>query len=373
MKWLSSSCTSNLHSLACDEITQSHAAALKEIASKNVNIGQWEAKFVAHLCRAMGEIAKAWQKELIAAQAGVQINMATVFTHQSPYVKWKDGATTKKCELADVMLAIIDRTAGVQKGFAVLVQAKLSTTRSVSLTNFSEQKQFDLFSARPVFDFFNTGAPKGIDLSNLTPDSALMYALTSSTKAPLPSSFPYPHFWLTAQDLRSSIGSYKVSVDDADCLAFKLVSMLFGNTGWEFAVPPKGSDWRNMAAASPRDDWSTLINYLLAQTFAKPVSIAQRAAIGRISRGQEDVVHLASTNSAGQRMFFIGHGMADSTAAQYFSGDFENDTDDWRIVSPDDGPAFDGGGGSGEGGEQVVADEPPEGGPLSAILFEVGG
>lgn len=118
---------------------------------------------------------------------------------------------------------------------------------------------------------------------------------------------------------------------------------------------------------------STLVNYLLAQTFAKPLSASLRASIGRLSRGQEDIVHLASTNSVGQRMFFIGHGMADSTSAQHFGSGVENDNDDWQVVSPDEGPAFDGGGGSGEGGEQVIANEPPEGGPLSAILFEVGG
>ena len=72
-------------------------------------------------------------------------------------------------------------------------------------------------------------------------------------------------------------------------------------------------------------------------------------------------------------MFFIGHGIADSTTAQFFGCGLDNDNDDWQVVSPDDGPAFDGGGDSTDGGEQLVADEPPEGGPLSAILFEVGG
>ena len=65
--------------------------------------------------------------------------------------------------------------------------------------------------------------------------------------------------------------------------------------------------------------------------------------------------------------------MAESITAEYFGGGVENDNDNWQVVSPDDGPAFEGGGGSGDDGEQVVAGEPPEGGPLSAILFEVGG
>lgn len=368
---VSSRVASRLHAVACDEITRSHVDALNEITAKKINASQWEAKFVAHLCRAMADVAKAWGGELAAAKTGLGLSMATVFTHQSPYVKWTSGSASRRCELADVLLAIIDRTASVPTGVATLIQAKLSTTGGVTLSSKSEKNQFDLFSTRPKFDLDAALAPKGIDLNGLSPDSALMYGLTGPSAAALPSSFSWPHFWLTADDLHRSAGTYAVSGED--CLAFTLVGMLLGNFGWDFALPPKGSDWRKLAAASPRDDWSTLINYLLAQTFAKPLSASQRASIGRLSRGQEDVVHLASTNSVGQRMFFIGHGMADSTTAQYFGSGVENDNDDWQVVSPDGGPAFDGGGGSGEGGEQVIADEPPEGGPLSAILFEVGG
>jgi hypothetical protein len=137
---LSGSCASTLHSLACDEITQSHTAALNEITAKKVKTSQWEAKFVAQLCRAMSGVATAWGKELAAANIGGGLKMATVFTHQSPYVKWKSGAVTKRCELADVLLAIIDGRVGAPKGVAMLVQAKLSPTVSISLSSNSERK-----------------------------------------------------------------------------------------------------------------------------------------------------------------------------------------------------------------------------------------
>ncbi len=362
---------SRLHALACDKITQSHLAALNEINAKSVKPSQWEAKFVAHLCKAMADVAKVWGSELAAAKTGAGVSMATVFTHQSPYVKWKNGMINKRCELADVLLAIIDRRANTPTGVAILVQAKLSSTGNVRLSSKSEKNQFDLFSTRPKFDLVSALAPTGIDLSGLSPDSALLYGLTGPSVAALPSNFSWPHFWLTADDLHRSAGTYAVSGED--CLAFTLVGMLLGNFGWGFALPPKGSDWTKLAAASPRDDWSTLINYLLAQTFSKPLSAAQSVSMGRLRRGQEDIVHLASKNPAGQRMFFIGNGMADSATSQYLGGGFDNDNEDWEVVSPDNGHAFDGGDDSTDGGEQLVTDVPPEGGPLSAILFEVGG
>ena len=257
---LSSRVASRLHGLACDEISRSHVDALNEITSKRINASQWEAKFVAHLCRAMADVAKAWGGELAAAKAGVGVSMATVFTHQSPYVKWKSGTINKRCELADVLLAIIDRTASTPTGVAMLVQAKLSSTLSVTLSSRSEKNQFDLFSTRPTFDLDSALAPKGIDLRGLSPDSALMYGLTGPSASALPSNFSWPHFWLTADDLHCSAGTYAVSGED--CLAFTLVGMLLGNFGWDFTLPPMGSDWRKFAAARPRDDWSTLINYL---------------------------------------------------------------------------------------------------------------
>lgn len=371
MIWLPGYVASRLHSLACDEITQSHNVALNEIITKKVNKSQWEARFVAHLCRAMSGVATAWGKELAAAKTGFGLKMATVFTHQSPCVKWKSATTNERCELADVLLAIIDCTAGVPKGVAMLVQAKLSANGSITLSSKSERTQFDLFSTRPVFDVDTLPAPKGIDLGHLTPDSSLIYGLTGPSAVPLPNSFSWPHYWLIADHLGLAAGSYAAT--GKDCLVYKLVGMLLGSSGWQFKLPPKGSDWRYFEGVNQRDDWATLINYLLEQTFAKPLSVAQSISMGRPFRGQEDVVHLATTNTLGQRMFFIGHGMADSTTVRYFGGGRETDTDDWQVVNPSEGPAFDGGGGSADGGEQLVADEPPEGGPVSVILFEVGG
>lgn len=361
---------SRLHEVACNEIAGSHVDALNEITTGRLPSSQHESKFVAHLCRAMAGVAKAWKNELSVASTGHSLSMATVFTHQSPYVKWNAGTAIKRCELADILFARIDRTSNNPKGVAMLVQAKVSTSSSVTLSSRSEKNQFDLFSARPNFDVDAPLATRGINLRGLSPDAALMYGLTGPTAAALPNHFAWPHHWLTANDLGRSAGTYAVTGED--CLAYTLVGMLMGNVGWDFVLPPVGGGWRSLASANPRDDWATLINYLLAQTFTKPLSIAQRISMGRLQRGQEDVVQLATTNHVGQQMFFIGHDLTDSTTMQYFAGDGATDTNDWQVKSPNDGPAPGGDGGSIDVGEQFLADEPPEGGPVSAILFEVG-
>ncbi len=368
---LGSQIARRLYSLACDEINLSHDEALKEINAKTVPSSQWEARFVAHLCKAMSGVAKAWGSELRAAKIGVAFNLATIFTHQSPYVKWKSGVTEKRCELADLMLALIDRRSNVQKGAAMLIQAKLSANGKVTLSSKSEQNQFDLFSVRPPFDVDAGAAPKAVDLGRLASDSAMVYGLTGPSAAQLPSSFSWPQHWVTSDDLKSSAGVYEVTGHHV--LAYNLVGMLWSGFGWTFDLPPKGGDWRHFASGIARDDWSMLINYLLAQTFSKPLSAALRVSMGRLGRGLEDVVHLARTNPGGQRMFCITHGLADSPIVQYFGGERETDIADWRIVDSNDALSIDGGGDSSDGDPQRISNDAPEGGPISAILFDVSG
>jgi hypothetical protein len=353
-----------MHSLAYDEIESSYVDASNEIRAKSVKSSQWEAKYVAHLCRAMSRVARSWGSELTAAGTGFNLSMATVFTHQSPCVKWMEGTTRRRCELADILLVMIDRRASTPKGNAVLIQAKISTNGSLSLSTSSERTQFDLFSTRPTFDVDTTPAPRRVDLSHFTSDSSLMYGLINMPITGASS-------WHTANNLRLSVGNYKV--DGGSRLAYTLVGMLLGNCGWKFPLPPRGSDWSHFSSTVPRDDWASLINYLLVQTFAKPLSVALRASMGRPSRGQEDVVHLSTSNSVGQPMFFISHKFTDLISIQHFSRENDLDTDNWRIVNPDNKPSFNDGGNMPDRDEPDNADPPSKCGPISAIIFEVGG
>lgn len=366
---LSGGAMSRLHSQACKVITQSHDDAFNEIIARSIRPNQWENIYTAHLCRVMHQVARSWKAELAKAVPGLGLSMATVFTHQTPYVKWAAGANRKRCELADVLLVFVDRSSGVPQAVAALVQAKLSTTGGVSLSSTSERKQFDLLSTRPIFDVDAVGAPTQIDLKNLAPDTALLYGLTGPRTAHLPSGYSGVHHWLTADNLVSSAGSYTVT--GKDCLAYVLTGMLVGNFGWKLNLPAKGGDWTSIASQTPRDDWSTLINYLLHETFKKPVSAAYISSMGRSSRGQEDLLYCTATNSTGQPMFFLGYELSNSIVGQNFSEGLNSDLGNWQPSSIESVSVADGGN-SENGGDLLEAGDSSEGGPISAILFEIG-
>jgi hypothetical protein len=280
------------------------------------------------------------------------------------------GATKKQCELADVLLAFIDRTTGVPECYAILIQAKLSTTTTIALSNSSEQKQFELLSTRPVFDVTKSTAPKGVDLRHVSPDVALMYAIASQNSAPLPNGHPGQHYWLTAYNL-STLSRY--SVAGRDCLAYTLVGLLLQNVGWKFALPPVGRNWTYFANAGTRDDWSALINYLLNATFRNPLSTALQASAGRTDRGQEEVIQLVAPNSSGQQMLAMTQGLAGSLTSQHFSEKGGSHPDGWQVLSQAKSLGISNGGDSSHGGGELDDNQSPEDGPISAVLFEVGG
>lgn len=360
----------HLHSHACNAINQSHDDAFHEIAYKRIRRTQWENIFTAHLCRAMHHVAHKWKTELTKALPSVGLSMASVFTHQTPYVKWTTGNSNNRCELADVLLVLIDRMSGNPEGVAVLIQAKLSATGGITLSSLSEKRQFDLLSTRPIFDVDALVAPTQIDLRHLSPDAALMFGLTSYGSAPLPSLHSGIHHWLTADGLFSSAGTYTVS--SKDCLAYVLTGMLVGTFGWKFDLPAKGGDWKSVARTVPRDDWSTLINYLLEETFSKPLSATYKTAMGRAMRGQEDLLFMTADSPSGLPMFFLGYDIENSFALQQLSQRSSTEIGNWKPGHLEDGVSISDGGNSTNGGNTPGDEDPPERGPISAILFDIG-
>ena len=107
-------------------------------------------------------------------------------------------------------------------------------------------------------------------------------------------------------------GSYSVTL--STCLATTLVHQLRGSAGWDFALPPSGSGWQHFAAASGRDDWAMVINYLLEVTFAKPLKTF-RSVIGTPGRGLSAPLFLQSRSPAGKTMFFYTDAGEDSDTA----------------------------------------------------------
>lgn len=351
---ITSQLANRLKGHALIETHKAYLHAESFISKNHVNSRQHEVVYVANLCRSMSSLANAWRREFRRAGIGKTLSMSTVFTHQSPRVQWSSNG----CELADLLVAVVDNTIPMPKGIAVLIQAKLSQDGIARINNSSERKQYELLATRPIFNVGKNG-PQAVNLQNYKPDSALIYGL--ATKSPLWNS---GGTWLGADNLNHQYANHAGYVNPTDCFPSFLVGMLQGNYGWEFSPLLAGSQSRKLISGQS-DNWSGLINYLLKVTFSMPLTQRQRSYAGVSGRGKTDSLFLSSNFSSGGKMFFISNGIDSSKMHNYFSPD--DDGNSW--IESSEEIFFDGGGRSGWLGN--FGEEPSEG-PISAIVFEIG-
>ncbi len=363
---------------ACAEIEKSHNDAWNDInTSPKLSRPQYEAQFVARLCAGASGIAAKWRPRIRKINPSLTLSFASVFTHQSPYVEWPPATHANRCELADLLIAIIDRTNPPGDGRAVLIQAKQSDTGTAHLTTPSEKDQFDLLSGRPVFDVDSTTpAPSGVDLSAMTPDDALQYGLNPPDATPATPSSWANHRWTMADTLASLSKTPPVKVTASPCLADWMVEQLQSNRGWKFDLPPTKHDWAYFTKAPYRDDWSALINYLLAVTFYKPLN--QLAFSGSPpDRGMDEPLCFVNRTPKGKVMFALfnrdrrerlGLRRQLPPARLIRLGESR-----WRRVESIPWTALSGDGGAGGGaGREGNLRLPPDNGPISVIVFEIG-
>jgi len=94
-------------------------------------------------------IANSWNPELI--RDGYKIDLTAVFTHCRPWVTSSVG----RCELADLLIVVDDRTSGqhISDRRAVLVQAKRLSNKKPAIKGKRDEVQFDLMFGWPSFTF----------------------------------------------------------------------------------------------------------------------------------------------------------------------------------------------------------------------------
>jgi len=364
---LSANLLANLRSDACAEILNTHNRALGAIAQHRPPSSQIEAWLTGFLCIGIGPLAVAWRTHFQQAGIGLGLNLASVFTHQTPHVRSRTNGA--RCELADLLLAVIDRTSVPPQGIAALIQAKIPYQGQVRLTSPSEMDQFDLLSLRPVFDLVTPNAPSGIDLTQLQPDVGLMYGLTNDTATPQISPWRCHYRWATTHNLMAIQRQY--CVQPMDCLAYTLVGMLISSYGWPFKLPSLGLNWRHLNAMSPRDDWSVLINYLLEETFSKALSPKLQSVTAQGTRGSEHRICLRTVGPDGRTIYSLTDGL-DSTLESLWQINYPLQQTSQRIdadtlgelLSVDNGGSFD---------NEVphIGEYPDENGGISAIVFEI--
>lgn len=364
---------------ACSAIEKWHDLGLQKIwpgiswpptsaGACSIGKNQWEAHLTGHLCSSMIDVASAWRLELAKQNPTIKLSLTSVFTHLTPQVTWTASASQKTCELADLLICFIDRTAPTPGGSAILIQAKQYDTHFFTLTSSGERTQFDLLSKRPVFNVkASMSAPTGVDLGGLVPDVALLYGLNEPDTDP-PTLPLRTDRWLSAMGLNSLAGSYSATA--TECLAGTLVELGLGNRGWDFELPPAGANWSHFASPATRDDWSMLINYLLEVTLV-PASKYIPATVTNPSgqRGAEHQMFLRASGARGEMYAFgsyeAGHRLA---PLGWISGTDVEYAPRWTELN-NNPLASDGG-----APPSSVPDGMPgesESGPISVIVFEV--
>ena len=84
------------------------------------------------------------------------------------------------------------------------------------------------------------------------------------------------------------------------------------------------------------------------------------------------MLYFTSVNSLDQPMFFIGDELTDSVALQSIAQSETDNFGAWQPSSFNDAVFLAGDGNSTNDNEPENTEEPPEGGPISAIVFEIG-
>lgn len=237
---------------------------------------------VSHFCLSMMDAARSWNMELQRLGKPYALTVSTVFTHQRPYVRFTYNGQNKGCEMADILVVVVDRTTQAATGTALLLQAKLSGEHYVDLTSASERKQFELFAEYPVFDMRADG-PQGVVLSQATARAGLRYGITGAAylgrgSVHINQRRWRPHAWYNSSPIAGVGLTYRA--DARECIAHKLVDMLSMQAGSAF-VPNHAI---NTVAPST---WDDVINYLLRTTFHQTLNTRNPANAGRPIRGAE--------------------------------------------------------------------------------------
>jgi hypothetical protein len=361
---------------ACAEIQRWHDIGWHKIwppgaAKETVGRSQWEAYLAAHLCSSMVDVAAKWRPVVHAHNPSLRLSVSSVFTHQTPMVVWPPSGYARlgRCELADLLVCFIDRTRIPQAGSAILIQAKQSDTTSVKLSAPNERKQFELLSVRPPFRIDRKVglAPQSVDLGPIASDTALMYGLNEPDSNP-----PSGHFracrWQTADGLGSVKGVYAVT--STTCMAQTLVDLVHGRVGWDFELPPNGANWSHFTAPAYKDDWSTLVNYLLEDTFLRRTKyVSLVGANARGFRGNDQMMCIVHMDGD-EKFYHVFAGVDDAITGPAPLDWLAHTETHAHTVAYWDGPR------SAEfwpppSNRSTRADGEPEDGPISAIVFEV--
>lgn len=357
MLQLTSTTAADLRREVCRAVNRSYGSVGGSSASEPLLVAALNESTIAY--------ANPWRAILERIYPNLALGVASVFTHQTPIVDYcRSDGTRGKCELADILVAVIDRRDETPltpaRGRAMLLQAKKSQWPETAIS--VDDKQFELLSRKPTFSIIKPqNGPVDIDLSKMIPDVGVSYLFANERGG-------YKHsidctlgrHWLIRDDLGSirSIGN-RVAINTSDSFASVLVGMLQGIYGWEFTMPLNGESWESCRQV---DDWSALISYLLATTYSKELSkgISKKLREAGIAGDQENRFYRGRDHES----LLAVNGFVRLLHSKADNGD-DSELMDWH----QDRPRFAGGEGNGTAEFPSYDEYAP--GPISAIVFEI--
>ncbi len=302
--------------------------------------------YVAHLCSRMPELARQWNAILKSTGRPFTLDLSSVFIHGVPHAQF--GTST--CEVADLLVAIVDHRQTPAKGRATLIQAKMNSSHLLSL-NKPESVQLELLGRRPRFALVKPRLPKiNFDISGVARDATMYGGAFRCGRCYRHKCRAFPPTvvagWTAGNAVRLPSTTDEVLLDRSMSNVF--VDLLFGWLGEPFDYDP--------TMAVPSGSWSHLINYLLRQ--AGDSSYMGKAATGASHRRiRHGVMHLQLGTGAAIRHFF------QYGAPEYTASLFNGQSKSVRA--------------SGDGGDDdfnlQIGEGEPEGGAPSVIMFEIRG
>ena len=249
---------------AASEILHGHNTAWSSLRTSYTT--HYEPVFAAHLCASLSRLATPWGVALQQIDPTASLSISSIFTHQRPYVTFNSNGSAQQCELADVMVALIDRTNPSNTlSRCIFVQAKRSDCPTITLIESNDLIQLHLYTNRPAFGVKRKNSPQNISFPNALPDTALNYGITPPKYIQATAA---PSAWGTDRwRLANALNGYaNATVTASVPLQDLLVDLLEGGAGYNFELSSPGDSWTVLYQAGNK--WSALINFILQDALA---------------------------------------------------------------------------------------------------------
>ena len=231
---------------------------------------------------AISKIATAWKPILALSKHSLEIT--GVFCHAAPQVQFRGlGATSHRCELADLLIVVDQFDQGAIHRRATLVQAKMASKAKVAgLSGVSSIRQLFLYQNWPSFSF--TDSAYGIN----------SYSLASTTEQSGSFGIIDRHFKNNAKD--PPVWTQHTATPTPDKVTCEPT---LGRFVANMTIPTGFGRHANLGS---KDEWSSVVDLLMQITYNKVLK--DTASLGATSppRGVTSAAYfLAKVSQAGGR------------------------------------------------------------------------